>query len=158
MTAIVAPVADAVGTAVLDHVGRHRAVAPYGAALVVTHTMSKSWSDPMIERNAQIRMVGPSSGSVMYHWVCHQLAPSICGGLAELLGHALESGEHEDDREAEVLPGEDAEHRPQDDVGVGEPGWAGRRQPDGLEEGVERRRSARAAASRTRPAMTSAST
>ena len=40
-------------------------------------TRSNSCRDPMIDRNAQMRMVGPSSGSVMRHWVCQKLAPSI---------------------------------------------------------------------------------
>ena len=62
--------------------------------------MSKSWSEPIIDRNAQVRMVGPSSGIVIRRCVCHQLAPSICGGLVELLGHALQAGEEEDDGEA----------------------------------------------------------
>ena len=51
-------------------------VALPGPPLVRIHTMSKSWSEPIIDRNAQIRMVGPSSGMVMRRWVCHQVAPS----------------------------------------------------------------------------------
>ncbi len=38
---------------------------PRMLGVTVTHTMSKTWRAPMMERNAQTRMVGPSSGSVM---------------------------------------------------------------------------------------------
>ena len=39
--------------------------APAGPPSVMIQTRSKSWIDPMIARNAQMRIVGPSSGSVM---------------------------------------------------------------------------------------------
>ena len=35
-----------------------------GPPPVITQTMSKSWSAPMIERKTDTRIVGPSSGSV----------------------------------------------------------------------------------------------
>ena len=39
--------------------------APAGPPRVMIQTRSKSWIDPMIARNAQMRIVDPSSGSVM---------------------------------------------------------------------------------------------
>ena len=39
--------------------------------------MSKSWIAPIIDRNPQVRMVGPSSGTVIRRWTCHHDAPSI---------------------------------------------------------------------------------
>jgi hypothetical protein len=53
-------------------------VALAGPPLVRIHTMSNSWSDPIIDRNAQVRIVGPSSGIVMLRCTCHQVAPSSC--------------------------------------------------------------------------------
>ena len=35
-----------------------------GPPPVITHTMSNSCSEPMIERKTEIRIVGPSSGRV----------------------------------------------------------------------------------------------
>ena len=35
-----------------------------GPPRVMIQTMSKSWSDPMMARNAQMRIVGPRSGIV----------------------------------------------------------------------------------------------
>jgi len=34
------------------------------------YTRSNSCSDPMIDRNAQMRRVGPSSGTVIRRWIC----------------------------------------------------------------------------------------
>ena len=39
--------------------------APAGPPSVMIQTRSKSWIEPMIARNAQIRIVGPSIGMVM---------------------------------------------------------------------------------------------
>src|SRR5215475_11920698 len=52
----------------------------------VTHGMSNSCNEPMIDRNIQIRMVGPSSGMVICRWICHQLAPSIAAASVNSSG------------------------------------------------------------------------
>ena len=38
--------------------------APAGPPSVMIQTRSKSWIEPITERNTQMRIVGPSSGSV----------------------------------------------------------------------------------------------
>ncbi len=40
-------------------------------------TRSNSCSEPMIDRNAQMRMVGPISGRTMWRWICQYEAPSM---------------------------------------------------------------------------------
>ena len=52
------------------------AVASAGPPWVSTQIMSKHWIEPIMDRNAQVRIVGPSSGIVIRHCVCHQEAPS----------------------------------------------------------------------------------
>jgi hypothetical protein len=48
-----------------------------GPPPVITQTMSKSCSAPMIDRKIETRIVGPSSGSVMYRKAVRRLAPSM---------------------------------------------------------------------------------
>ena len=91
----------------------------------------------MIDRNAQIRMVGPSSGMVMWRWVCHHDAPSICEASLELFRYALQSGEEQDDREAEVLPAQHDEEGPEHDVLVGQPELAQAAEAQRLDHAVE---------------------
>ena len=80
-----------------------------GPAAVVTQTMSNSWSAPIIDRKTETRIVGPSSGRVMYRIACQRVAPSIGGRLLELARDALEAGQQQDHVEAEVLPRDDDE-------------------------------------------------
>ena len=51
-------------------------VALAGPPPVSTQTMSNSWSEPIIDRKHQVRMLGPISGMTTRHWVCHHEAPS----------------------------------------------------------------------------------
>src|SRR4051794_3500422 len=51
-----------------------------------TQITSNTCSEPIIDRNAQIRMVDPSSGMVTYRWICHQLAPSIAAASVSSAG------------------------------------------------------------------------
>src|SRR5690625_7265085 len=51
-------------------------VAFAGPPPVRIHTMSNSCSDPIMDRKAQVRIVGPSSGIVILRCTCHQVAPS----------------------------------------------------------------------------------
>ena len=80
------------------------------------HTMSNSCSEPMIDRKIQIRIVGPSSGSVTRRVVCQDVAPSIAAASRSSSGIALEPGEQEDDPEADVLPRDHDEQRVEDDA------------------------------------------
>src|SRR5664279_4171181 len=41
------------------------------------YTRSKSCIEPMTDRNAQTRIVGPSSGRVIQRWICQYEAPSM---------------------------------------------------------------------------------
>lgn len=75
----------------------------------------------MIDRNAQMRSVGASRGSVMRHWICQYEAPSIAAASCSFLGNALEPGEEQDHRESDVLPGDDHHQRPDRDVRIREP-------------------------------------
>jgi hypothetical protein len=57
-----------------------------GPPIVMIHTMSNSCSEPMIDRKAQIRIVGLSSGSVMRRVVCQADAPSIAAASRSSAG------------------------------------------------------------------------
>lgn len=48
-----------------------------GPPVVITQTRSKSWTEKMTDRNTLIRMVGASSGSVMWRNRCQVPAPSM---------------------------------------------------------------------------------
>ena len=111
--------------------------APAGPPSVMIQTMSKSWIEPMTARKAQIRIVGPSSGSVTKR----KRLPARCavhrGRLVQLARHALEAGEEEDDREADVLPRDHDEERVEDEPEVGEPELDEPAEPDALERRVD---------------------
>src|SRR4051812_17401831 len=51
-----------------------------------TQITSKTCNEPIIDKNIQIRIVGPSIGIVMYRWTFHQLAPSIAAASVSSLG------------------------------------------------------------------------
>ena len=60
------------------------------------------------------------------------------GGLGQLVRHVRQSGEEQDDGEADVLPGEDEQQRPDDHVEVGEPRLHQAAQPERPQQGVRR--------------------
>src|SRR5256885_17212103 len=47
------------------------------AGVEATQSTSNTCSEPIIDRNIQMRIVDPSIGIVTCRWLCHQLAPSI---------------------------------------------------------------------------------
>ena len=120
--------------------------------------MSKSCSEPMIDRNTQIRMVGPSSGSVIVPLGLPPAGAVDRGGLVQLLGNALQAGEEQDDRETEVLPGQDddAASRARTSGSASQPCTRPPR-PTASQQASTRRRGCRIS-SHMMPAMTSAST
>ena len=50
--------------------------APAGPPPVMIHGRSKSCNEPIIDKKIQMRIVGPSNGSVTIRVVCHGVAPS----------------------------------------------------------------------------------
>ena len=65
-------------------------------------------------------------------------AGAVDGGrLVQFVGDALQPGQHDQDREAEVLPADDAEHHPERDVGVAQPGTGPVVQADQFQQGVD---------------------
>src|SRR5262245_33363231 len=52
----------------------------------VTQITSNTCNEPIIDRNAHVRIVDPSIGIVTCHWVCHQLAPSIAAASVRSSG------------------------------------------------------------------------
>ena len=73
-----------------------------GPPAVMIHTWSKTWSEPTTDRNSQILIVGPSSGSVMRHVACQPLAPSRAAASRSSWGMPCIPGEL---REAAALDG-----------------------------------------------------
>ena len=94
----------------------------------------------MIDRKTETRIVGPSRGRVMLRMACQRLAPSICGGLLELAGDALEAGEQDDHVEAEVLPRDDDEQGHSTIAGRPSQGWIDGAEADAQARGRRGRR------------------
>ena len=70
-----------------------------GPPPVMIQTRSNSCSEPMIDRKIQIRIVGPSSGSVdVPRGPASGVAPSIAAASRSSGGIALQPGEQQDDR------------------------------------------------------------
>ena len=75
----------------------------------------------MTERKIQIRIVGPSSGSVTKRSDSQLDAPSIAAASCSSSGTPCRPARKQDDREADVLPRDHDEERVEDEPQVGEP-------------------------------------
>ena len=91
----------------------------------------------MIDRKIQIRMVGPSSGSVMCRVICHGVAPSIEAASRQLGRDALQAGEEQDDPEADVLPGDHDEQRVEHESASASHCWTRPPSPTALQQLVD---------------------
>ena len=99
--------------------------------------MSKSCSEPIIDRKHQVRIVGPSSGIAIRRWTCHQLAPSSCAASNRSVGTPCRPARKSRIARPEVLPGEHHEHRRERQVRRPQEALVGRREPDGADEAVD---------------------
>ena len=91
----------------------------------------------MIARKAQIRMVGPSSGSVTRRSDLPARGAVHRRGFVELVGDTLQAREEEDDREADVLPRDHHEERVEDEAEIGEPELDERAEPHAAQDLVD---------------------
>ena len=108
--------------------------APAGPPSVMIQTRSNSCSDPMTDRKIQIRIVGPSSGSVTYREALPGRGAVHRGRLVQLARDALQAGEEQDDREPDVLPGDDDEQRVEHELEVGQPELDEAAQPEASQQ------------------------
>ena len=111
--------------------------APAGPPSVMIQTMSKSWIEPMIARKAEIRIVGPSSGSVTNRSVSQLDAPSIAAASCSSRGTPWSPARKQEDREADVLPGDHDEERVEDEPRSASQSWTSAAEPDRLRAPVD---------------------
>ena len=89
----------------------------------------------MVRHTTATKMTGRSSGSVMSRKVCHAGGAVHARGLAGLVGHCREAGQHQQGHEGRGVPDVHDDQRPERQARVAQPGHLG--QADEREQPVE---------------------